>query len=137
MSKTILFADDEQWVLNGISEGLKALGYNVIPATDGSQVLDLLSKQKVDLLLLDVMMPPGEDMDPEKTAYGRLTGLEVCKTVRQQKPKLPIICLTVVMERQVLRELRDLDTIVIEKPALPSQIARRIAEVIGEPNART
>ncbi|TPW20796.1 MAG: two component transcriptional regulator, winged helix family [Elusimicrobia bacterium] len=55
--KRILVADDDPDLLELLKMDLAFQGYEVIPATNGKEALDLASTQKVDLVLLDVMMP--------------------------------------------------------------------------------
>ena len=65
--------------------GLEQLGHRVLSAVDGSQSLQLLAQQRVDVLLLDVQMP-GTD------------GLAVLKALRQSekltRAHLPVLMLT-------------------------------------------
>ncbi len=55
----ILFADDEDLVLDVGVKLLKKMGYTVLEAKDGRQAVDLFSKNKdrVDLVILDMKMP--------------------------------------------------------------------------------
>jgi len=53
----ILVCDDDKEIVEAIEIYLQQEGYEVIKAYDGAQVLEILKKQAVDLLILDVMMP--------------------------------------------------------------------------------
>jgi two-component system, OmpR family, alkaline phosphatase synthesis response regulator PhoP len=55
--KTILVVDDETDLLDGLKYLLEEEGYHVLLARDGKECLNVLSKYKPDLVLLDVMMP--------------------------------------------------------------------------------
>ena len=68
MSKTILVADDEPNIVISL-EYLQREGYVVIVAKDGQEALDVIARDKPDLVLLDVMMP-------------NKSGFEVCQAVR-------------------------------------------------------
>lgn len=57
MSKKILIVDDELDMITFISEILEDSGYTSISAKDGEEGLNLLRKEKPDLVLLDLMMP--------------------------------------------------------------------------------
>jgi DNA-binding response OmpR family regulator len=76
----ILVVDDEQPVQQLLDRTLRSEGYDVVPALDGEQALDEISKQPFDLVMLDVMLP-------------KLDGFEVCRRVRAQS-SVPIIMLT-------------------------------------------
>lgn len=57
MEYTILVADDEKEIRDLLRLYLENEKYNVIEAKDGKQALDMLRSNKVDLCLLDIMMP--------------------------------------------------------------------------------
>lgn len=59
MNKTVLIVDDEEVILSQYKNMLSATGYNVLTAVNGDLALKLLEKNKgkVDLVLLDLMMP--------------------------------------------------------------------------------
>ncbi|MDF2472517.1 MAG: phoP [Lachnospiraceae bacterium] len=81
--RTILAVDDEVHILELVSYNLEREGYQVLKAETGEEALDILSKNRVDLILLDWMLP---GMD----------GIEVLRRIRadQNKRKLPVILLT-------------------------------------------
>ncbi|AOV06187.1 response regulator transcription factor [Sporosarcina ureilytica] len=54
---TVLVADDDQDIRDGIEIYLKNEGYNVLKAADGQEALTLLENHEVHLLILDIMMP--------------------------------------------------------------------------------
>jgi CheY-like chemotaxis protein len=55
--KTVLFVDDEQIVLDVGSLMLQKLGYNVLAVSNGNRAIDILKKNKVAFVLLDMLMP--------------------------------------------------------------------------------
>ncbi|NCP40841.1 MAG: response regulator [Rhodoferax sp.] len=69
MSPTILVADDEPNIVISLEYLLRREGYTVLIARDGQEALDVITRDKPDLVLLDVMMP-------------KKTGFEVCQEVR-------------------------------------------------------
>lgn len=77
----ILIIEDEIGISNFLKQGLEEQGYAVAVATDGLQGIQLAEKQKPDLILLDWMLP-------------KLTGIEVCKKIREKDKKTPILFLT-------------------------------------------
>ena len=60
---------------------LKQNGYEPVPAVDGIDALDILDRQHVDLILLDVMMP-------------RMDGYEFVKTLREGGCNTPVLMVT-------------------------------------------
>ncbi|MFY3792093.1 response regulator transcription factor [Ureibacillus sp. MALMAid1270] len=77
---TILLVDDEQRMLDLIELFLLPLGMKCIKETSGINAIEMIEKEKVDLVLLDVMMP-------------EMNGWEVCKEIREFS-NVPIIMLT-------------------------------------------
>lgn len=80
---TILVVDDEPANLKVLINMLHSLHYSVIAVGSGQEALDIIETEKVDLLILDLMMP-------------HMSGYEVCKTIRQKQDlvDLPVIILT-------------------------------------------
>lgn len=54
---TVVVADDDKDIRDGIEIYLKNEGYRVLKAADGAEALSLLEKHEVHLLILDIMMP--------------------------------------------------------------------------------
>lgn len=69
MTKKILVADDEPNIVVSLEYLLKREGYSVLVARDGQEALQMIVRERPDLVLLDVMMP-------------RKSGFEVCQEVR-------------------------------------------------------
>ncbi|MEO0123187.1 MAG: response regulator [candidate division WOR-3 bacterium] len=57
MNKNILVIDDEDDILDFVERVLKDVGYNVYRAKDAKQGFALLQTEKIDLILLDIMLP--------------------------------------------------------------------------------
>lgn len=53
----ILIVDDDKLMLEVLSHYLEAQGYQISIAEDGFQALDLIQKEKIDLIISDVLMP--------------------------------------------------------------------------------
>lgn len=77
---TILVCDDDREIVDAIEIHLTQEGYQVLKAYDGEQALKVLNEEKVDLLVIDVMMP-------------RLDGIRATLKIRE-KLSLPIIILS-------------------------------------------
>jgi two-component system alkaline phosphatase synthesis response regulator PhoP len=77
----ILIVEDEPAMVAGLSDNFEYEGYEVISAGDGVVGLERALADNPDLVVLDVMMP-------------RMSGLDVCKQLKAQRPSLPIIMLT-------------------------------------------
>lgn len=79
--KKILIIEDEPNIIELVGYNLKNNGYDYISAEDGLMGITLVHKQKPDLILLDLMLP-GKN------------GHEICRELREEGNKTPIIMLT-------------------------------------------
>jgi DNA-binding response OmpR family regulator len=79
-SSTILLVDDEEAVQKLLRFPLERDGHRVVVAGDGEEALERFSREQVDLVVLDIMLP-------------KLDGLEVCRRLRAAS-SVPIIMLT-------------------------------------------
>ena len=73
---TILLVEDDNTLQTMYKDLLTSHGYTVIKASDGQEALDLFSKEKIDLIITDIMMP-------------KMSGVELLNAVRkipQEKP---------------------------------------------------
>lgn len=78
---SILIVDDESEILRALQRSLVAHGYDVFTANSGEKALEILGQHSLNLMLLDLGLPS-------------MSGLEVCKRVREQSD-LPIIVISV------------------------------------------
>ena len=81
MSVRILVVEDEQHLAEGISENLQQEGYAVETVGDGESALLRWRSGGIDLMVLDVMLP-------------RRDGFSVCRAIRDEGGRLPILFLT-------------------------------------------
>src|SRR6266511_2652418 len=78
----ILVVDDERAVRDSLRRALQLEGYEIELASDGQEALERLrSETQVDAVVLDVLMPG-------------LDGLEVCRRLRRDGSRLPVLMLT-------------------------------------------
>jgi two-component system phosphate regulon sensor histidine kinase PhoR len=78
---SVLVVDDEQDIRDASERILSRVGYHVQKASRGDEALDILNKERVDILLLDLKMP---GMD----------GLEVLERIRKQNTQIQVIVIT-------------------------------------------
>ena len=79
--KHLLIVEDEEGIVQFLKQGLEEEGYQITAANNGKAGLEAFNNGKFDLLLLDWMLP-------------KMTGLELCKAIRQTNTKVPILFLT-------------------------------------------
>ncbi|MDO5422883.1 MAG: response regulator transcription factor [Eubacteriales bacterium] len=120
---TVLLCDDSLAVHESLSSYLTASGIRVISLYDGSHLLDLLRHQKIDLVILDVMLP------------GKF-GTELCREIRETSD-VPILMLSARSEeddRVLGLELGADDY--VTKPFSPREITARIHTILKRTQPR-
>ena len=112
-AEKILVVDDNKEIVYSISELLKYEGYETLKAYDGMEALDIMERENVDLILLDVMMP-------------RLNGLSALMKLRE-KSRIPVIILSAKTEEsdKVSGLTLGADDY-IEKPYNPAELIARV-----------
>lgn len=117
---TVLVVDDEVRMRKLIKDFLVKNNYNILEAEDGEKALSVYkeNKSKINLILLDVMMP-------------KLDGWSVLRQIRQENKTLPIVMLTARSEEQ--DELFGFELGVdeyISKPFSPKILVARVEAIL-------
>lgn len=81
LNTKILIAEDDRAVRDALRRALRLEGYEVALTADGSEALTALERTRVDLIILDVLMP-------------YVNGLSVCRTLRSRGDRTPVLMLT-------------------------------------------
>ncbi|MEZ5889196.1 MAG: response regulator [Xanthobacteraceae bacterium] len=117
---TVLIVEDEPLVLDMISQELTDQGFAVLEADTAEAALSIIeSGQTVDVLFTDIRLP------------GEMDGWRLAATVRESKPKLPVIYAT---GYTVERNAQVPGSVFLKKPYRPSTIAETIRTLIASPN---
>jgi len=124
MSHKILVVDDDILVLEALQELLTSSGYEVRVAARGQEALEILDKERFDLLILDVVIP-------------KMTGFDVCREVRErddEMSKVKIIMLTAKTEEKdsKIEEKYGCD-LYLTKPIDPGRLKVLIRETLQQP----
>ncbi|MFG2607232.1 response regulator transcription factor [Streptomyces sp. NPDC048514] len=85
MPQTVLLAEDDRAIRHALERALTLEGYEVTAVADGVEALAQAHKNPPDVLLLDVMMPG-------------IDGLQVCRVLRAEGDRTPILMLTALVE---------------------------------------
>ena len=81
MNHKILVVDDEESISTLLKYNLIQAGYEVVTAFDGEEALNVVKQENPSLIVLDIMLP-------------KIDGVEVCRTIREQRNQVPILMLT-------------------------------------------
>ena len=118
----IVIVDDDENLRKMLKIRLEAKGYDAIEAESGEYALEIINKEKPDLILLDIAMP---DMD----------GYEVCKLLKENEEtkNIPIIFLTGLggnLENK-LQSLMVGGADYIQKPFDGNELLKRIKKILN------
>jgi PAS domain S-box-containing protein len=122
-TETILLAEDEEGVRQFAALVLKASGYEVLEARNGSEALEIVRQhaKPIHLLLTDVVMP-------------RLNGQQLAEQSAPIRPEMRVVFITGYTDDSLVRhELTKAGVALVQKPFSPSELARKIREVLDQP----
>jgi two-component system NtrC family sensor kinase len=120
--KQVLIVDDDRLIREQLSVEVKRHFFDTCAASTGNDALELIEKQNIDIVLIDVKLP---DMD----------GLEILKKVKQMKPDCELIVITGFGNQEIaIQALRWGAIDYIEKPLktdeLDAAIGRAMEKII-------
>jgi len=121
MAVRVLVADDHALVRKGLQQVIKEQAPDMVvgEAMDGEQVLDMVRREKWDVLVLDIGMP-------------KRSGLEILQELRATQPKLPVLILSVHPEDQyAIRVLKAGAAGYLSKDSALDELVDAIRKAIG------
>ena len=117
----LLIVDDNADIVRLMAKRLNSLGYDVVTAADGDEVLDVALSEKPDLILMDVMMPG-------------LDGISAGRRLKANPDtrKIPIIMVTAKGEREdMMKAIQEAEAAeYIVKPFIVDQLLEKIDYVL-------
>ena len=122
-NETVLLVEDEEPVRKITTLLLETLGYRVLEAENGQEALRLFeaSREKIDLLMTDAVMPD-------------LSGREVAETLRAQNPGLRVLFQSGYTDDTVVRwGILHAEVAFLKKPFTLDVLARKVREVLDRP----
>ena len=115
-----LVVDDEVGVSGDLKDFLKKRGYNAIAATSGMEALQLIKKEKPNIIVLDILMEG-------------MTGIEVLREVKKLYPKIRVIMLTALEDDETRNTCRKLGaSAYITKPYSYEDVLKAAHKLINE-----
>jgi hypothetical protein len=117
-SITILYVEDELSLGKITNDTLKKNGFNVIWAKDGKEALEIILKSKIDIAVIDIMMP-------------KLDGFNLVIEIRKTNNLLPILFLTArVLTEDVIKGFEIGGNDYMKKPFSIEELIIRIKELV-------
>ncbi len=117
-SLSILYAEDDLIIQESISRILKMFFKEVFVANDGNETLEIYQNNKIDVIMLDYVMP-------------NLDGYQTTKIIREINKKIPIILVSAYTDKEKLLNAIELNLIkYLEKPILHEDLINMFNSII-------
>jgi len=118
--KKILIVEDDNFVTEVYSAKLTEMGYETVLAQNGEKGLEILRNDKVDMILLDILMPV-------------MNGVEMLEEIKKNEEwkHIPVILLTNVGEKESIQKVRDMGVknYLIKSHFTPAEVIEKIESV--------
>lgn len=124
-NEKILIVDDDMTLRELYEERMKQEGYVILSASDGEEAIEKCTKEKPDLVLLDIMMP-------------KINGIDVMKMLREKEETkhIPIIILTALI--QEIGKVKDMmqpgDGYLVKSEIMPKDVVAKVEESLAKVN---
>lgn len=131
----ILFVDDEKREMHSYVTELYFSGYEVSFENNVDDALTFVAANlnRIDLLILDIMMPPGSSFKDVDTEDGLRTGVRFYERIRENAPNLPVMIFTNVSDECVAERFRREAKcrFLQKKNYLPYQLVEKVKEMLA------
>jgi CheY-like chemotaxis protein len=122
MYKKILVADDSMFMRKMLKDILSEEEYEIVEANSGLTALAQFKKEKPDLILLDIIMPEGEE-----------EGLTVLKTVKKLSSEAKVIMISAVGNDSIIAECKKIGAVdYIIKPFEKGKVIETVRKYLGK-----
>jgi len=117
----ILVVDDEAPLLMTLAANLELEGFSVMEASNASEALALVRENEFDVVLSDIRMPG-------------MNGVDLCRTIHQLRPDLPVVLMTAFTLEGLVREaINDGALMVVPKPFAIEHLVRLLFSAVHRP----
>ena len=121
----ILVVDDERAMVEMLGEMLTTAGHEVVLAGDLAQGFELMKNQPLDLALVDIGLPSGQQ-----------AGLELLQKIKKHKSSIAVIMITgAASQQRVVAALRGGAQDFLEKPFSTDELLKRVETVLAQQKA--
>ena len=117
--KKIIFVDDEINLLQGLKRSLRSKmdEWDMLFLESGSETLDVLKKERYDIIVTDYRMP-------------EMNGIELLEKVKEKYPDMIRILLTGQSESEIFERAKDLVNLYLAKPCSADNLISNIEKLI-------
>jgi DNA-binding NtrC family response regulator len=120
--KKVLAVDDDSFILELVGTALKD-SYKIVNASNVKEAKQILDNESFDILITDILMPPGED------------GTKLMRYSKEKHPDLPILAMTAGLENAVEDYVNYASLFsdqTLAKPFSKEDIVRAVAELLSQ-----
>ena len=130
---TILWVDDDVFFMHKLVGHVRDAGYNVLTAEGPDEALDIFQKyrDRISLVVLDVMMPYGQSLSPIESMGGYATGLALSRRILNERPDIRILAFSVAADQDIMDWFQKNTVGYILKPAKITEVIRMVHKAMG------
>jgi two-component system, OmpR family, phosphate regulon response regulator PhoB len=122
LTKQILLVEDDRFLRRACAAGLRQRGWTVLTAADGEEALRMIRSERIDLVLLDMLMP-------------KLHGLDVMRALKAEErtQSIPVLVLSNSSREQDVQEIMKLGAVgyLVKANLSLQELGNRVAELLG------
>jgi DNA-binding response OmpR family regulator len=122
LTKQILLVEDDRFLRRACAAGLRQRGWTVLTAVDGEEALRMIQSERIDLVLLDMLMP-------------KLHGLDVMRALKAEErtQSIPVLVLSNSSREQDVQEIMNLGAVgyLVKANLSLQELGNRVAELLG------
>ncbi|MFQ6129921.1 MAG: response regulator [Candidatus Hadarchaeaceae archaeon] len=119
MTKKIMVVDDSRSIVRAVKKLLESEEFNVVPAYSGEECLSTLKIEKLDLILLDILMP--------------MNGVDVLRSIKSISPQTKVMMFSVMGQERVIEECKRMGAVdYITKPFDNADLVKKVKKTFNE-----
>ena len=117
-SKILFIIEDDEQVLSMMRSYFEYLGYKIITASNGMEGLKMVSSEKYDLVITDIVMP-------------YVSGVGIITVIKEKMPKVPVIAITAYGKNPERLAAEKQADVVLRKPFEMEKLTDHVARLLA------
>ena len=117
-SKILFIIEDDEQVLSMMRNYFEYLGYKIITASNGMEGLKMVSSEKYDLVITDIVMP-------------YVSGVGIIAVIKEKMPKVPVIAITAYGKNPERLAAEKQANVVLRKPFEMEKLKDHVARLLA------